>query len=58
MPLRQLALFAEPRPSVVIEYARHDGGPLTDEDFTRMQELARAASSHPLPVGKVTIRCR
>ncbi|MFB6840249.1 hypothetical protein ACFU6M_35420 [Streptomyces bottropensis] len=55
----QGALFPQPKPPIVIDYARADGGPLTDEDFDKLQELARTASTLPIPPsGKVTIRCR
>ncbi|MFF8387779.1 hypothetical protein ACF053_29635 [Streptomyces kanasensis] len=56
--LGQGVLFPLPKPPIVIDYARADGGPLTDEDFARLQELARTASTLPTPSGKVTIRCR
>lgn len=36
----QLALFrVQPRPSVIIDYARPDGGPLTDADFEMLRGL-------------------
>lgn len=55
----QGALFPLPKPPIVIDYARADGGPLTDKDFDRLQEIARTASTLPVPPsGKVTIRCR
>ncbi|MEV6357926.1 hypothetical protein [Streptomyces hydrogenans] len=55
----QGALFPLPKPPIVIDYARADGGPLTDEDFARLQEIARTAFALPVPPsGKVTIRCR
>ncbi|MGA5578361.1 hypothetical protein ACPCK9_26500 [Streptomyces koyangensis] len=42
----QLELFrARPRPSIIIDYARPDGGPLTDEDFDHLAQIARAATS-------------
>ncbi|MFI9214274.1 hypothetical protein ACIGW7_39865 [Streptomyces sp. NPDC053253] len=53
----QGALFPLPKPPIVIDYARPDGGPLTDEDFDRLQEIARTASTLPVS-GKVTIQCR
>ncbi|QRV25853.1 hypothetical protein I6J39_34975 (plasmid) [Streptomyces californicus] len=41
----QLALFSvRPRPSITIDYARPDGGPLTDADFDHLARIARAAT--------------
>ncbi|MFJ3914372.1 hypothetical protein [Streptomyces vinaceus] len=54
----QGALFPQPKPPIVIDYARADGGPLTDEDLDRLRELARTASALPVASGEVTIRCR
>ncbi|MFJ6889874.1 hypothetical protein ACIQRC_34210 [Streptomyces californicus] len=42
----QLALFSvRPRPSITIDYARPDGGPLTAADFDRLARIARAATT-------------
>ncbi|MEV6400859.1 hypothetical protein AB0M39_39810 [Streptomyces sp. NPDC051907] len=54
----QGALFPLPKPPVVIDYARPDGGSLIDEDFDRRQEIARAVSSLPSHRGKVAVPCR
>ncbi|MER7223315.1 hypothetical protein [Streptomyces rubradiris] len=34
-----------PRPHLVLDYARPDGGPLTDADFAPLTRLARAATT-------------
>ncbi|MFF6903330.1 hypothetical protein [Streptomyces hydrogenans] len=55
---RRLELFrVRVQPRVVIDYARPDGGPLTEADYDHLARLARAASSLPLSAGEVTIRC-
>ncbi|WP_047471569.1 hypothetical protein [Streptomyces sp. M10] len=42
----QLALFrVQPRPSIIIDYARPDGASLTDEDFDHLARIARAAAT-------------
>ncbi|KPC91781.1 hypothetical protein ADL27_28515 [Streptomyces sp. NRRL F-6602] len=42
----QLALFrVRSRPSITIDYARPDGGPLTDADFEHLARIARAATT-------------
>ncbi|QHC33872.1 hypothetical protein [Streptomyces sp. HF10] len=42
----QLELFrVRPRPSITIDYARPDGGPLTDADFAHLARIARAATT-------------
>ncbi|GHH25950.1 hypothetical protein Srubr_26270 [Streptomyces rubradiris] len=42
----QLELFrVRPRPHLVLDYARPDGGPLTDADFAPLTRLARAATT-------------
>jgi hypothetical protein len=41
---RQLELFpVRTRPRIAIDYARPDGGPLTDDDFDLLAQLARTA---------------
>ncbi|MFJ2589697.1 hypothetical protein [Streptomyces sp. NPDC087538] len=42
----QLELFrVRRRPSITIDYARPDSGPLTDEDFDHLARTARAATT-------------
>ncbi|MGA5599001.1 hypothetical protein ACPCSE_32695 [Streptomyces cellulosae] len=33
------------RPHITIDYARPDGGPLTDADFEHLARIARAATT-------------
>jgi hypothetical protein len=33
-----------PSPSIAIDYARPDGGPLTDADFDHLARIARAVT--------------
>ncbi|WP_433407066.1 hypothetical protein [Streptomyces sp. CA-146814] len=45
-PAEQLELFpVRPRPSITIDYARPDGGALTDADFEHLARLAGAAAT-------------
>jgi hypothetical protein len=42
----QLELFRMwSRPSITIDYARPDGGPLADADFDHLARIARAATT-------------
>ncbi|MFD8268524.1 hypothetical protein [Streptomyces althioticus] len=37
------------RPHIIIDYARPDGGPLTDADFEHLARIARAATVRHCP---------
>ncbi|MET9562509.1 hypothetical protein [Streptomyces tauricus] len=42
----QLALFrVQARPHITIDYARPDGGPISDADFQHLARIARAATT-------------